>query len=159
MHKIDINCLIGLNPNLSKIPVEDIKELIDTIIKCGYIWDSNTKVFYNPKTQKYFKTEFLHLHNSKTFKKAFIEIWSKPDSPYNDKKTFFHKVGCFALTLSIIILLISVIISFYDFSKGILLSSLSILLFLAFLIFDKIKMSFVNKEHKWHKNLNALEIE
>jgi hypothetical protein len=110
--------LIALNPLLQKKSRMEIDELVVTILDCGYVWDTNKKIFYNPNTSNSIRTMGLDVFNPNSFK----EMHNSLNNEMNIDPYLYHKEGQafgylrkYSLKL-IILLLINLLIGWLVFS-------------------------------------------
>jgi hypothetical protein len=69
--------LIQLNPLLQSKRPEDVEELMDAIEECGYVWQPNQKLFFNPEISRSVRTQGLDMFTPKTFKEGHNSIYEE----------------------------------------------------------------------------------
>ena len=60
--------LTQLNANFLYKQENEVENLIDAIIECGYEWSNERKMFVHPETQEGINTKGLHEFNAESLK-------------------------------------------------------------------------------------------
>jgi len=80
--------LIQLNPLLQSKRPEDVEKLMDAIEECGYVWQPNQKMFFNPEISQSARTQGLDMFTPESFKESHNNIYEefRSDPEHYDRK-------------------------------------------------------------------------
>ena len=156
--------LTQLNANFLYKQENEVENLIDAIIECGYEWSNERKMFVHPETQEGINTKGLHEFNAESLKKTYTRAWGNPQW-LNEERTFefYVRITKFGLLLFLLCLISFLFIKWEQSIIG-LITSLLILISSYKLSQSTIKKrlkregSYIDvKKLKWCKNCRHLK--
>ena len=66
--------LIELNPLLVSKTPEEVEALLDAIEECGYVWNDESKSYYNPEIDRSIRTQGLDMFTPNRIKEIHAEM-------------------------------------------------------------------------------------